>query len=353
MDNHLNNPVNTLTGQAKDTKSLNNLPQTVEIKKLIDPSDYLVNLGDDIPDPDPIFKINNVLVASPGNLLTVKAKQKAGKGFCLSILIASLFRSKYFEIEGFRNGKIALLDFEQSINQVHKVYRRTHTMSGFVEGQENPDLKVYYGSELEVPERWELFEMICMDEETSIVVLDTATDLITDINDASKTKSEVDKLQAIAKRDNKLIIATIHENKADSNATGHFGGSLQKKSEAVISLTKSDGIFTITATDTRHGDWPDFSFIIDGDGYPVSMETPVKLTSTEVKENNIKDNLNRILAVERLLYSELEAKYIAHEICSDRTAQRHIKTALQKSWIKVQSDNRYILTKRTTDDQEF
>lgn len=327
------------------------MPETDEVKNMILPENYLVRLSDDIPDPEPIFTVNDTLLCSPGNLMTVKAKQKAGKGFCISCLIASQFTGKYLKFEGHRHGKIALLDFEQSINQVHKVYRRTHTMSGFEMDEDNSDLEVYYGSELDVPQRWELFERICQREDVTIIIVDTSTDLINDINDPQETKRVADKLQAIAKQGEKLIIATIHENKADTNATGHFGGSLQKKSEAVISLTKKDGIFTITATDTRHGDWPDFSFIIDPQGYPVDMETPRKLSPSEVKERKIQDNMERILAVERLNHTELEKKYMAHEVCADRTARRHIKIALQKDIIKVHTDNKYVLSKHLNNDE--
>ena len=326
-------------------RSLNDLPETDQVKTGIFPADYQVNLSDDIPDPEPVFMINGVLVSSPGNLLTLKAKQKSGKTFLVSCIVGSYFTGQYLEIEGIRTKKIAWIDTEQSLNQVHKIYRRTHLMSGFTLEQDNPDLRVYYASELDVPQRWELFERIAEDPENGIVIIDVATDLINDINDSTETKAAADRLQAIAKKNNILIIATIHENKKDSNATGHFGGSLQKKSEAVISLTKADGIFTVEATDTRHGDWPEFSFIIDTEGFPVSMEMPAKLTKTEQLELKIKGNMNHVLSMQRMKYSELVEKYSSHELCAAPTAKRHIKIARDTDIIKMMNDNYFILSK--------
>ena len=191
---------NTAPNPLKTVKSLNELPETDQVKTGIFPEDYRVNLGDDIPDPEPVFKINGVLVSSPGNLLTLKAKQKAGKTFLVSCYYwLILHRSNISEIEGIRTKKIAWIDTEQSLNQVHKIYKRTHIMSGFTLDQDNPDLRVYYASELDVPQRWELFERIAEDPENGIIIIDVATDLINDINDSTETKAAADRLQAIAK----------------------------------------------------------------------------------------------------------------------------------------------------------
>ena len=223
------------------------LPAIDGVKEIFDPESRRVNLSDNIPDPIAIYKISDIILCSPGNLITIKAKQKAGKTFLVTVFIASYFKGQYLAIilgEAPRKA-IAWIDTEQSINQLHKIYRRAHRMVGFSIFDENPDLRVYYASELDVPERWELFEMLAKDPEIGILIIDVVTDLIDDINDTVQTKKAVDRLQKIAKENNILLICTIHENKSDKNATGHFGGSLQKKSEAVISLEKEDGIFTV------------------------------------------------------------------------------------------------------------
>jgi hypothetical protein len=318
----------------------------------IDPEKYQINLADNVPDPIAIFKIGGVLLCSPGNLLTIKAKQKGGKTFLVSCFIAAYFTGKYLEIEGFKTKNIAWIDTEQSLPQCHKILRRTHKMAEFIPMAEYPELKVYYASELDTQQRETLIKTIAKDPENGILFIDVSTDIINDINDPVETKAAVDRLQQIAKENNILIICTIHTNKKDENATGFFGGSLQKKSEAVISLTKSDGIFTVSATDTRHGDWPDFSFRIDEDGLPVSVDAPIKMTSTQIKEGNIQNNLRHVLAGKRLTFTEFIEGYVNRELCSESTAKRHIKTAIEKNWIKIQSDNRYILSKNEQNENE-
>jgi hypothetical protein len=341
----------TVIPLVKNNLSLNHLAESQEVKAPFDPEKQRIYLSDDIPDPEPIYTVHGVTVCSYGNLIVIKAKQKSGKTFLVSVLIAAQFLGKHLEFSAInRNKLIAWIDTEQSKNQLHKIYRRTHLMAGFKPSQDNPGLRVYYAAELDVNQRIELFESLAKDPEIGIIVLDVSTDLINDINDPVETKKSADYLQRVSKENNILIIATIHENKKDSNATGHFGGSLQKKAECVISLEKSDGIFTVIATDTRHGDWPDFCFKIDDDGFPVPMDAPAKLTRTEIKENSIHGVLNKVLAGQRLSYTELAEKYSMHDVCSIPTAKRHIKTALLREWIKVQSDNRYILSKNDSNE---
>lgn len=326
-------------------QNFNDLPETGSIKIQLNPNDYLINLADQVPDPVPVFSINDTILCSRGNLITIKAKQKNGKTFLVSVFIAAYLTGKYLQLQGEKYLKIACMDTEQSLNQVHKITRRAHRMCNFTTLENNPYLVVYYASELDITQRWELFEILANDPETDVLIVDVATDLINDINDTVETKRTADRLQKIAKENNILIICTIHENKKDSNATGHFGGYLQKKSEAVLSLSKDEGVFTVSATDTRHGDWPDFSFRIDETGLPVPMDVPIRMTATQIKEHNIQNNLKHVLAGVRLTFTELMDKYEARDMCSHATAKRHIKTALSKDWIKIQSDNRYILTK--------
>ncbi len=332
------------------SKNFNDLPEENGIKKTFSPEDHRIDLSKNIPDPEPIFSISGVTLCSAGNIKTIKAKQKGAKTTLVSVFVTSNFLGSYLTITSHQKKQIAWIDSEQSINQIYKIARRTHRLCGIPEDKNNDALQIFFARELDLTQRWELFESLLESTENEIIILDVATDWVNDINDIGETKQAVDRILKGASIYKKLIICTIHENKNDKNATGHFGGSLQKKSEAVISLSKENGVFTVSATDTRHGDWPDFSFIFDPEGLPVGIDTPIKLSTSERNELERSANITAILSGVRLNYTELVERYIPRSGKAERTAKRHISNAIKSGHIRIQSDGRYILSKYSNEE---
>jgi hypothetical protein len=348
----MNKPNTPTFLDAGQFKSLNSLPETDTIKKAFNPDDYLIDLSQNIPDPVPMFSVHDKILCSAGNLLTIKAKQKAGKTTLTGTFAAANIEGQCLAIKGHEQKCIAWIDTEQSLNQVHKRARGTHRLAGLPYDRNYPGLKIYFAREMDQAERWELFEAIVQDTDNGIIILDVATDFVNDINDIAETKKAIDRILKLASKYDKLIICTIHENKNDKNATGHFGGSLQKKSEAVISLTKDKGVFTVQATDTRHGDWPDFSFIIDPEGSPVGFDTPVQPVKTNSKKERIEKVLTAILTGKRMTYTELVDEYIPCSGLKESTAKTHIGEAIIQGFIKLQADKRYTLSKYLDNETE-
>lgn len=324
----------------------NQLPPQETSENEFDSMRWLIDLTKEIPDPIPVYSIGSKILCSPGNILTIKAKQKAGKTMLVQTFIASNFRGNYLNINSNGCKSIGWIDTEQSENEVYKRARITHSMSRLDPKTNSHMLHIYYAKMLDIEERWELLEAVCASG-VQIVVCDVSTDWVLDINDVKETKVAIDRFGRLAAQYNLLIICTLHENKKDTNGVGHFGGTLQKKSEAVISLTKSEGLFEVSATDTRHGDWEPFSFSLE-DGIPRNFDRPQKLSARELASNLMVGTFRHVLAGKRLSHGELVTTYSQYSGKSERTARSHVAQCLKSGLLRI-SENFYTLKNDTQD----
>lgn len=334
-------------------KNLNDLPAKNGIKIPLNPDDLLIKITDDIKEPIPLFAINFLILASHGNLLVIKAKQKAGKTFLICILSAAYHKGQYLSIKATRtSGKCFLwVDSEQSKSQVFLVLKRNHRMSGLVPFTDNSeDVGIYYLSELTIEERWEMIELLAARKDCEVLAIDVITDFVNDPNDLRETKAVADKLQAIAKKNNIVIVCTIHENKDNSHATGHLGSALMKKAETVLSLEKNNGVFTVKSPYARHGEVDEFSFNIDEHGLPCEADTPIIMTRSEKLNIEIAQRFKKILTLKRLSHKDLTEAYELHTGLSKRAAKEHITRGLDRNILDVQ-DKLYSLKTNESDSE--
>lgn len=319
-------------------QNFNNIPAQPGQKVVIDPDYLLVRITDDIQEPFPSFSIASQMIASPGNLVTIKAKQKAGKTFLICIFAAAYYNSNnsFLAVNARPTAgkKFYWLDSEQSKSQIFKVLKRTYRMMNLPDFA-NDDLAIFYIAELSIDDRFQTVETIAARPDCEAMTLDVVTDFVNDPNDLKETKAAADRLQAIAKKHNIIIICTIHENKDNTHATGNLGSALMKKSETVLGLEKRNGIFTVKPAYSRHGDAESFSFTIDPEGLPVEADSPLMMTKAEVLEQNIQSRFKKILAVKRLPHKELVEIYMEKAGCAVRTARNHITQALDMDLIEV------------------
>jgi hypothetical protein len=314
-----------------------------DVKKTFDPDDLLIRISDDIQEPFPLFSILFKIIGSPGNLLVIKAKQKAGKTFLICVFAAAYYRKQFLSVKATPTPgkKFYWLDSEQSKSQVYKVLKRMHRMAGFLPfTEQGQDVGIFYLSELTIEERWKILETLAAREVCEVLAVDVVTDFLNDPNDLRETKAAADKLQAIAKKHNIIIICTIHENKDNDNATGHIGSALMKKGETVLSLEKRNQVFTVKSPYARHGDVEEFSFTIDADGLPIEADSPLMMTKSEKLDIDIRQRFKKILAVKRLSHKELVEAYEDQSGLSQRAARNHITIALNDEIIEV-SDRLY------------
>jgi hypothetical protein len=117
--------------------------------------------------------------------------------------------------------------------------------------------------------------------DTGFVVIDGIVDLANAINDEDEATRVVSLLMKWTSIYNCHIHVIIHENKADSYATGHLGSALIKKAEVNIAVQKDPDNYlrsTVKCNLIRGGaDFNDFDFVIDNEGLPrIEQRDPVR-----------------------------------------------------------------------------
>jgi hypothetical protein len=128
---------------------------------------------------------------------------------------------------------------------------------------------------------------------------------------------------------------------------GHVGSELQRKSESVLLVTKSDEITTVSPQFCRNIDFRKFSFRIDEKGMPVSCDY------TPSPEDN-----NRILfeaifmVVAKLSYADLKKEVKRRLNIKDSAAETRIRRGLEADILTKDSNSHYSLkfdTEETAD----
>ena len=123
--------------------------------------------------------------------------------------------------------------------------------------------------------------------QTGIIFIDQTADLVLSLNDEIGVIEVVRFLEKISANNNLHICNVIHINKHDGFAQGWLGTQLMKKSEIILNVKKhdtADSISTVSVDAGRGVPFDDFSFQINGYGYPEMID---KLTHIELTDEDI------------------------------------------------------------------
>lgn len=216
-----------------------------------------------------------------GNISVIKGKQKTKKSFFTTMLLATMCNFKEMQtkfVPRYPDEKewSVLFDTEQSEYDAVKNIKRIKTLTGV----DNPPVKGFMLRRFMPKERMQLIEHALhkMGNAITFVVIDGVVDLVK-ANDEENAIEVVNKLMNWTTMYNLHICCVIHENKADSNATGHLGSYLVKKAETVIQIEKDDVNVEprwqskVKCHDIRGTvNFNDFNFHIDDNGLPLILD---------------------------------------------------------------------------------
>ena len=126
------------------------------------------------------------------------------------------------------------------------------------------------------------------DFQPDIVFIDGIVDIMCNFNDVEESKKVIDELMRMSTKEesgkNLSIVCVLHTNKAteDHNMRGHLGTMLTQKAGTVLEVTKNkNGIFTVSNTESRNKEVPDWSFCFDNNGDIVDTTEMVKQMTKE------------------------------------------------------------------------
>lgn len=253
--------------------------QSIDLEKLFQRLDERhFTFETQFEDDTPILYIRGSKALSLGNFSVITGKQKAGKGFTLSLLV-----------DGFLNGnpqrdiignatedrkRVVHIDTEQAGSHAQRMIKTVKKLGGNEDKIDGYWLRGYSPQEivLSVEEIIKQYSDVAC-----LFIIDGIRDLSTKgVNDQEESTMIFVKLLDWTQQYNIHIITVIHQNKADGNATGFLGGDMVKKGELTLSVSKDKKTMThqIDPEDTRDAPLEPIFFEIDDTVTPIIIEVP-------------------------------------------------------------------------------
>lgn len=248
----------------------------------IDISALVIDLSEQLPDPQPIVRIWGNLIASRGNVSTVVGLAKSRKTF-LTAAIASGFLSSsdFLGFDTPATGKVVYIDTEQARAHVHKVARRILRSIGLPTDRNHDQLVVAALRELTPDQCREATGEIIRRYKPDLLILDGVADLCNDPNDLHESEALTCELMRWSSEYDNHILCVLHSNPGGEKARGHLGSALLRKSETVM-LVKADGDTSVVSPQyCRNEPFTEFAFQINASGLPELCGIP----APQPKEN--------------------------------------------------------------------
>ena len=248
----------------------------------IDISALVIDLSEQLPDPQPIVRIWGNLIASRGNVSTVGGLAKSRKTF-LTAAVASGFLSSsdFLGFDTPATGKVVYIDTEQARAHVHKVARRILRSIGLPTDHNHDKLVVAALRELTPDQRREATGEILRRYKPDLLILDGVADLCNDPNDLHESEALTCELMRWSSEYDNHILCVLHSNPGGEKARGHLGSALLRKSETVM-LVKADGDTSVVSPQyCRNEPFTEFAFQINASGLPELCGIP----APQPKEN--------------------------------------------------------------------
>ena len=226
-----------------------------------------------------------------GDLSAIKAKAKHGKTNAISVMAAALLKSFWGPLVcRITNSKILWLDTEQRRGDALKVYLRTLKMAGLPKKDIYDRFQMYSLRSFMNDQKLESLKELIKDFQPDIMFIDGIVDLMLNFNDVEQSMTLIDDLMRLSTKEESgkdiAIVCVLHTNKAteDHNMRGHLGTILTQKAGTVFEVKKeNNGMFTISNSESRNKEVPEWSFCFDENGDIVDATEMVARMTQEYK----------------------------------------------------------------------
>ncbi len=220
-----------------------------------------------------VLLIGNQGCFSKGNLHAIKAKPKHGKTTAIYLMCVALLKEDGWGAlsAGIKKPKIIIFDTEQAERDAQEKYVTALKMAGLPIEDIYDRLEIYSLRSQTMQEKRDTIEHVIKVKQPDIVFIDGIVDLLADFNDVKASQELIERLMQLSTKEvvgkDVAIVCVLHTNKnsEDNNMRGHLGTMLQQKASSTFMVTKSNGIFTVTNTESRHGEVSSWSFCYDDD----------------------------------------------------------------------------------------
>lgn len=287
---------------------------------------------------------NGIGIIPQGEVLALKGRAKMGKSQFEYFLIGALLGRLSQGIKPTQERyKILLFDTEQSQTSLKKCCQRALRFAGLSDKKNDYRFLPFYLRPISIDERKETIVEAIRQEHPDIVFIDGVRDLLRDFNDLKESNEVIQWLLRLTSDYGCTIVCVLHQNKGkeDGNMRGHLGTELLNKLAECYEVSKKDGKFCITCTDSRNVPCDDIAFSIDAEG---NFKEEVTLS---------KNNDEYIIEIQRILklcfgkqneytYNALVKEYALEAAISESTAKRRIGEAKRNDYL-ITNNGKYLL----------
>lgn len=322
------------------------------VQKQADPLAGLwLDLGADIPEPQPLLTQGDTNVCTRGNFSCVVGPAKSRKTYLISGMVGAFLTNEdeFLGLSGaIDDGSVLYIDTEQGVPHVQRVIRRIHRIAGFDPRKNHERLRVLCLRELEPKKRIEAVKKAMERVRPTFCVIDGVGDLMDDTNSNTEAVAIATLLLQLTSRYECHILTAIHSNPGTDKARGHIGSEILRKAETVITVKKDGDTTSVTAAYCRDIEFAEFAFRIGADGLPELTTMPVVTPKNAALEALFAE----IIPLQSTMtYADLVVKIKEAEGVQDRQAKNKIKAALDAGIIVKNIAGAYHIRLKTTSDE--
>lgn len=253
-----------------------------------------------IPDPQEVaIKIDGKVWNTYGNVSCFTGKPKSRKStFGIGVLLAHQTGEEVFNISVNSAGKVIYIDTEQMHYDFYHTLQRIKSYAG-IDHLDEEKYKAYLFRMLDSNEILDHIEMILMsDPEIKILILDSITDLVDDINNIIEAKSLVNRFKKWSNY-GISIVTLLHLSKTNGFSLGHIGSAMERFSQSLSIISKDpDNPYQSTCASMYMRSDIDFKpYIVDFNEGSYDIKEPI----TKLSNKNVKPDLIDIGVHEKYL----------------------------------------------------
>ena len=236
--------------------------------------------GTEVPPEVPALTVDGVGLFALGDIHGLKGKQKCGKTTVLKVCLAAWLKGSQFRVmTGLDEPRILYMDTEQKRSDVKLIVTDVIRMTALPADYVDDHLQVYALRRRDFNLLLDDMRLLIGDYQPQVVIVDGIVEFVASFNDESMAKQLIHELLCISEERRLAMVCVLHTNKADDdhNMRGHLGTMLAQKAGTVLECKKLGSVITVTCSDARHSEMPDWSIMFDDDGGIVDADEQRRL----------------------------------------------------------------------------
>ena len=166
-------------------------------------------------------------------------------------------------------------------------------------------------------------------------------------NDEAMAKQLIHDLLVLCEENNCAIVNVLHTNKADEdhNMRGHLGTMLAQKAATVLECHKRNGVITVSCSDARHQEMPDWSIRFNDDGQIVDADAERQQAIDQHRADLLqqrqerfaekqKERLDKCIEIIRRKGGANRQKELSEELMDEFNVKRSTSFVWISQWLK-------------------